>query len=81
MTSWFGERFDGLMHNRTIWLKRIALCHYFSDGAIGVMALCRDSVAYAYLIYLVINGHLSVANFTLFFGTIAGFFHLADRFN
>jgi ABC-type multidrug transport system fused ATPase/permease subunit len=73
MTSWFGERFDTLMRDRTIWLKRIALRHYFSDGAVGIMALCRDGVAYAYLIYLVLNGHLTVANFTLYFGTIAGF--------
>ncbi|MCL1630587.1 ABC transporter ATP-binding protein/permease [Sporolactobacillus sp. CPB3-1] len=73
MTDWFGERFDELMHDRTTWLKRIALRHYFSDGVVGIMALCRDCAAYAYLIYLVLNRQLTVADFTLFFGTIAGF--------
>ncbi|WP_100488819.1 ABC transporter ATP-binding protein [Sporolactobacillus pectinivorans] len=73
MTRWFGQRFGSLMAERTLWLQRIALRHYLADGAVGIMALCRDSLAYAYLLYLVLNGRMTVANFTLYFGTIAGF--------
>ncbi|RYL94630.1 ABC transporter ATP-binding protein [Sporolactobacillus sp. THM19-2] len=73
MTHWFGQRFQGLMAERTLWLHRIGLRHYFADGAVGLMAFLRDGVAYTYLLYLVLNGQMTVANFTLYFGTITGF--------
>lgn len=73
MTRWFGRQFQTLMTERTLWLQRIALRHYLSDGTVGIMALCRDSVAYAYLLFLVLNGRMTVADFTLYFGTVAGF--------
>lgn len=73
MTHWFGQRFHGLLDNRQLWLKRVALRHYLADGSIGIMALLRDGVAYVYLLYLVLSGRMTVANFTLYFGTIAGF--------
>ena len=37
------------------------------------MSLLRECTAYAYLLYLVLNHYISVADFVLYFGVITGF--------
>ena len=46
---------------------------YLSNAVDEILTLIRDGAAYAYLIYLVLAGHISVANFTLYFAAMAGF--------
>lgn len=43
------------------------------DAVTALLNLVREAVAYAYLIYLVTKGHLTVSEFVLYFGIITGF--------
>jgi ABC-type multidrug transport system fused ATPase/permease subunit len=71
--QWFDKCFKELIKKRSIWWRKVENRNYFANGLVGFMALLRDGLAYVYLIYLVLNGKMSVANFTLYFGMIAGF--------
>lgn len=43
------------------------------DGVTALLNLFREAIAYAYLVYLVINGFLTVSDFIFYFGIITGF--------
>lgn len=43
------------------------------DSVRALLNLVRETVAYAYLVYLVINGKLTVSDFIFYFGIITGF--------
>ncbi|MFX3617979.1 MAG: ABC transporter ATP-binding protein [Sporolactobacillus sp.] len=73
MTDWFSDQFQRLISARALWLKRVASRYFMADGISGLFALLRDGLAYAYLLVLVLNGRMTVANFTLYFGMISGF--------
>lgn len=73
MTGWFEKMFSMLLGDRVKWYKKVENHNYVSNAVDGFMTLIRDGLAYAYLIYLVLSGKISVADFTLYFGTVAGF--------
>lgn len=39
----------------------------------GVLGLLREAIIYLYLLYLFMNGQISVADFVLYFGVVTGF--------
>lgn len=43
------------------------------DGITALLNLIREAIAYAYLVYLVTEGRLSVSDFIFYFGIITGF--------
>lgn len=43
------------------------------DGITALLNLCREAVAYFYLVYLVTAGRLTVSDFIFYFGIITGF--------
>ncbi len=73
MSGWFGRLFETLLNDRTVWLKRVERRNYLANTVDGLLILVRDGAAYAYLVYLTLTGSISVADFTLYFGTVAGF--------
>lgn len=73
MTGWFEKMFSILLGDRVKWYKKVEKHNYVSNTVDGFMTLIRDGLAYAYLIYLVLSGKISAANFILYFGMVAGF--------
>ena len=73
MTDWIADRFR---HYKQLRLQTHAKIRwrFFRAGLVDVfLLLIREGVVYAYLIYLVVAGRLSIPDFTLYFATIAGF--------
>ncbi len=71
--NWFADQFRKVMGERMYWQKRIRWSWFGVDGLEGLLNFLRDGLAYAYLIYLVVQGALSVGDFTLYFGAVTGF--------
>jgi ABC-type multidrug transport system fused ATPase/permease subunit len=73
MSGWFEQLFGIQLKERTRWLKRVERKNYLANVVDGLLVFIRDGAAYSYLIYLTLKGSISVADFTLYFGTVAGF--------
>lgn len=73
MTKWLGDLYQKNIKELGGWYRRytkkvfgVAVC----DGGLSIV---REVAAYAYLIYLVMESKISVADFVLYFGVITGF--------
>lgn len=73
MRSWFYGTFKKFMDERIRWTITMQLLYYLSGAVGALLTLLRDAGAYAYLIYLVWKGSISVSDFILYFGIISGF--------
>jgi ATP-binding cassette subfamily B protein len=73
MVDWFKMMYEFYVNERLDWTKKVTWRHFLSNIVDGLLIFLRDGIAYAYLIYMILSGHLSVANFVLFFGAVAGF--------
>jgi len=73
MVDWFEKMYKFYVNQRLDWTKKVTWRYFLSNIVDGVLIFLRDGVAYAYLIYMILSGKLSVANFVLFFGAVAGF--------
>lgn len=63
---------DTMYHIEKTYAKYTHQCVAF-DGVTAVLNLIREVIAYAYLVYLVTKGRLSVSDFVFYFGIITGF--------
>jgi ATP-binding cassette subfamily C protein len=73
LSGWIAELFHRYKDSRLDTHKKIKW-NYFRTGLIDVILLIiREGVIYAYLIYLVITGGLSIPEVTMYFAAIAGF--------
>ncbi|WP_026881500.1 ABC transporter ATP-binding protein [Clostridium akagii] len=73
MVDWFQKMHSFFINERLSWTKRVTWRHFLSNIVDGILIFFRDGVAYGYLIYMILAGKLSVADFVLFFGAVAGF--------
>jgi len=73
MKPWFMTLRDNLLSEYFALKRKIQNRYYMSGVVHGLTLLLRDGAAYAYLIYMVSNGRVTIGNFVLFFGAIAGF--------
>ncbi|MGL4738610.1 MAG: ABC transporter ATP-binding protein [Cellulosilyticaceae bacterium] len=73
MKQWFHDAFAHFMKRRIKWTVKMQLFYFLNNGVEAFFVLLRDGIAYGYLIYLVFNSNLSVADFVLYFGVIGGF--------
>lgn len=73
MAVWFSDIYQSNMKGLSEWYKRLTgrLFHVavYDSG----LALLRESIVYIYLLYLVWNMQISVAEFVLYFGVVTGF--------
>lgn len=73
MAVWFSDIYQSNMKSLSEWYKRLAgrLFHVavYDSG----LTLLRESIVYIYLLYLVWNMQISVAEFVLYFGVVTGF--------
>jgi ATP-binding cassette subfamily B protein len=73
MVDWFEKMHSFFVNERLNWTKKVTWRHFLSNIVDGILIFLRDGVAYAYLIYMILAGKLSVADFVLFFGAVGGF--------
>lgn len=73
MRNWFYGTFKKFMDERIRWTVTMQLLYFLCSVVGNVLNLLRDGGAYAYLIYLVFKGSISVSDFVLYFGIISDF--------
>lgn len=73
MKAWFLNLQDKTM-NECMALKAKIRNRYFMVGSVNAATLfIRDGVAYAYLIWSVLQGNIGIGDFVLYFGAVTGF--------
>jgi len=73
MTKWLKTAFNIELEKGYGYHRRAEIRQWLADGAGFLGNFARDGVAYAYLIWQVINGGLSVDAFVLLFAAVGGF--------
>lgn len=73
MTGWFREIFDINIRLCESWALRHESSLWQADLVDGVLTLCREGIAYVYLIHRVLDGTLMPSDFVLYFAAIGGF--------
>lgn len=73
MGAWFLEIFDIHIRLCEDWQMRHEKPLWRVDLLDSILTLCREGIAYAYLIYLVLHGQILASDFVLYFAAIAGF--------
>lgn len=73
MFPWFKNMFSDLKSKRIYFEKKNIYHRYFANFIDGVLLLLRDGLTYGFLIYLVLYKGMSVGDFVLYFGAVAGF--------
>lgn len=71
MSGWFKNLFERFLSERKLWWKEGEKRAAAIDFAVAIMNFLRDVIAYIVLIYHVVNGNLSAADFVLYFALIA----------
>ncbi len=71
--SWFNDVYRQDMEGLAGWCRRLSKKVFGVAGANSLLALLREGAAYGYLLWLVWNARLSVADFVLYIGVITGF--------
>lgn len=73
MGAWFREIFDIHIRLCEDWQLRHEKPLWKADLLDSILTLCREGIAYAYLIDLVLHGQILASDFVLYFAAIAGF--------
>jgi len=73
MNKWFINMYKTLTKERLAWDKKFAGRYYISNIIDALLILLRDGTAYAYLIYMVIQGNIRIDEFVLYFGAVGNF--------
>jgi len=73
MNKWFINMYKTLTKERLTWDRKFAGKYYISNIIDAFLILLRDGLAYAVLIYMVVNGNIQVDEFVLYFGAVGSF--------
>ena len=73
MNGWLSDVYRKNVEGLNGWYRRYTKTVFGVAAGDGCLALIREAAAYVYLLYRVIEGGMSVADFVLYFGVIAGF--------
>jgi len=73
MKVWLSKRYNKYMEGLLKWYRRYTAKLFGVSAVDSGMALIREGVVYLYLLYLVLNGDITVAGFVLYFNVVAGF--------
>lgn len=71
MEDWFGAVFSQLSKEKYFHTEKIVKRKFAGNALAGFFKLTIDLAAYVFLINMIINGEISVASFTVYFGAIA----------
>lgn len=80
ISDWLKSKFDNIISSVINLDKKIRKKYLLISILSILLGLIRDGVAYAYLIYSVINHNMSIGNFSLYFATIVGFNGIMTQF-
>ena len=73
MINWVNDIYEASSKLSYNFHRRVKTRHLIADIVEAVAAFAREGIAYAYLIWLVIGGDLSVEGFVLMFAAVGGF--------
>lgn len=73
LRSWLIELYDKSMNVLNAFSKKVAGVYLWARISDLILAFFRNAIAYAYLIGLVVNNKISVAEFLLYFSAVEGF--------
>lgn len=73
MAVWFSDIYKNNMNGLAGWYKRLAGKLFGVAVYDSGLALLREGAAYLYLLYLIWNKQIAVADFVLYFSVITGF--------
>lgn len=73
MTNWFREIFAVNIRLCEDWQLRHERPLWRADLLDSILTLCREGIAYGYLLHLVLTGRIQASDFVLYVAAIAGF--------
>ena len=73
LRPWIEEIYDGCMEAMIAWHTKRHTVNLIIHATNIIITFLRNGIAYAYLIYLVLGGDVSVAEFLLLFSAVSGF--------
>ncbi len=73
MSGWLARIIRFLQEGKNKCIKERKRQEYITQVAGCVLNLLRDGIAYTYLIYMAVQGKISLGDFMLYFGAIIGF--------
>lgn len=85
MTAWINDMLSKFNFESLKWEKKLTFRSFVIHIINALFTLVRDGVAYAILIYMLLDNQITLGDFAFFFGAIAGFSRwlngIADSFN
>ncbi|MCL6589470.1 MAG: ABC transporter ATP-binding protein/permease [Firmicutes bacterium] len=79
MRSWLMKTLNNVMTARAKWAVKLAKRSYLTAVSDALIVIIRDGVAYVFLFFAILNHKISIADFVLYFGAIAGFSAFISR--
>ena len=73
MAKWFSDIYEDNMKGIAAWYRKLTKKLFRVTACDGVLGLLREGIIYLYLIYMFMNGHISVGDFVLYFGVVNDF--------
>ena len=73
MAKWFSDIYEDNMKGIAAWYRKLTKKLFRVTACDGTLGLLREGIIYLYLIYMFMNGHISVGDFVLYFGVVNGF--------
>jgi len=73
MAHWLRQVYDTATELHFVFSRKLRLRHFAADAVTALATLVREGLAYAFLLYLVLDGSLQVEEFILLFAAVAGF--------
>ena len=73
MAAWLDGIYEKNLNGLLDWYRRYTAKLFGVSAADSALVLVREGAAYACLIYLTLNGRITVADFILYFNVVAGF--------
>lgn len=79
MLDWMMSKYDKALSEMDEIYTHVHNWYFLGSAATEVMGFCLDLFAYLYLIVLLVNGQVSVAEFVLLLGSVRGFARSLDQ--
>jgi len=72
MIPWFDKRFDYNLNEMNRSNAKLSFRQMISELTDGLIVLLRDGIAYAFLVYLLLENHIGLGEFVMTFAAIGG---------
>jgi len=79
-SGFFLEKMEEAVRERLAWVKKVIYCRLGSDGVSTLMLVLQNGISFAWLAGEIIQGKISVADFTFYSGAMIQFAQFMNRF-